>query len=96
MDFGKLSEINLSTMGWRNRLLPGSYSQWLTVTLWIIDSPVHQVHCLYSGEIREYTISGSQHEAARLELPTTSVTEKRVRSNLTGAHEVFDIQSIIT
>lgn len=61
-----------------------------------IDSPVCQVHCLCSGEIREYTISGSQHEAARLELPTTAVTEKRVQSNLTGALEVYDIQSIIT
>ena len=61
-----------------------------------IDSPVCQVHCLCSGEIREHTISGSQHEAAWLELPTTAVTEKRVQSNLTGAHEVFDIQSIMT
>lgn len=61
-----------------------------------IDSPVCQVHCLCSGEIREYTVLGSQHEAARLELPCVAVAEKRVQSNLTGAREVFDIQSIIT
>lgn len=47
-----------------------------------IDSPVCQVHCLCSGEIREYTVSGPYHEAAQLELPTVAVTEKRVSEQL--------------
>lgn len=55
-----------------------------------IDSPVCQAHCLCIGEVRDrvQTVSGPQHEAAWLELPTDAVAEK---NNLTDAHEVFSM-----